>query len=215
MTPVPLILRIACLLLAGFCLLTSPAGIYVCAVHGRWYTLAFECVVLLSSLGAVLTGLGKVRFGAAMSIFVTGSIVAAAAVLSEPTLVARVIQGGGGSAPASGPNLVPWVVARLGAGVGLVGISGLILLLRAPGVSLMLLAKGVLLGLPVLAAGALVVVPSLRAKLMALSPMPAVFLSVIGVAVLGVLVSLSAHCLIRAFEVGAQKGIDEARAARA
>lgn len=198
----PAFIRLACLLLSGFCLLTAPAGIYVAATTGRWYMVAFEAIVLLASVTGVLTGLGKLKNGPAMSMLVTGGVVGVCAVLSEPTFVSRIIQGGGGGGATIGPNLVPWIIARVLVGAALVGLAGLTLLLRKPKVSFPLLIKGVLLGLPVAAAGGAMLVPSIRAAVQGLPMVQSALLVVLGCFLFGALVSLSAHCLIRAFEVG-------------
>lgn len=201
----PTFIRLGCLILSGFCLLTAPGGMYIAATTGRWYMLAFEVIVLIASITGVLTGLGRLKSGPAMSMFATGGVVGVCAVLSEPNFVSRVVQGGGGQTSA-GFNLVPWIVARVLVGGGLVGLAGLTLLLRRARVSLPLLVKGVLLGLPVVCGAGAMLVPSVRAAVQSLSMVQSALLVVFGCFLVGALVSLSGHCLIRAFEVGVEDG---------
>lgn len=204
----PKFILVLCVLLSGFCLLTAPAGIYVAGTSGLGYVVAFEFVVLLAAAMGVLTGLGKLKSGPAMSMLCTGGVVFAGAVLSEPRLVARVLQGGSGGAATGGVDLTPWVIARVICGLGLCGLAALTLLLRRPGVSFPLLVRGTLLGLPVLAVLAALLIDRTRAMLADLSPIPSALLAVFGCLLMVALVSVSAHCIIRAFEVGIQAGRD-------
>lgn len=201
-TPRPILMLT--LLASLFCVITALGGIVLASIGQRWYMLAFEVCVLVTSVCGVLLGLGKLRAGPAMSIVCVGGVTLVGSILAEPAIVARVVQGSTSVIPPiAGVNIVPWVYARVLIGLGLVALAGLTVLLRKPRVSLPLLVKGVLLGLPVAASGAFVVVPGLRSMVLSLPTLGQIILAIVGFFVIGALVSLSGHCLIRAFEVGA------------
>lgn len=202
----PALLRWPAVLIAWFCALSPLGGGFIAFNEQRWYMLAFEVVVFLTASTALATNLRRGRGGQAMCMFVLGGVVGSAAVLSEPSIATRLIQGGSGSGAATGFDVLPWALARIACGLVLVGLACLTVLSRRPRTSLLLLAKGAGLGLPVLAAAALFLIPSARTQILNLPLIPSVLLVIFGSAVAGVLISLSAHCLIRAFEVGVDAG---------
>lgn len=214
MAPPPRIISLLALLASLFCALTALAGIPLAAMDQRWYMLAFEVVVLVSSSIGVLQGLGRVQTGPAIGMLCNGGVVCVAAILSEPTLVANVMQGSRNPIPPLlGISILPWILARLGTGAALIALSGLTVLLRKPGESFPLLVRGVLAGAPVVALAAAMVLPAVRGRFLALPGLAQVMLFIVGVFVVGVLVSISGHCIIRAFEIGAVSEPDPRRKA--
>jgi len=202
----PALLCWPAVLIAWFCALSPLGGGFIAFNEQRWYMLAFEVVVFLTASTALATNLRRGRSGQAMCMFVLGGVVGSAAVLSEPSIATRLIQGGSGSGTATGFDVLPWALARIACGMVLVGLAWLTVLTRRPRASLVLLVKGAALGLPVLTAAAMFLIPAARTQILNLSLIPSVLLVIFGTAVAGVLVSLSAHCLIRAFEVGVDAG---------
>lgn len=200
----PRFILLIVLLIAAFGVLTSLAGIPLAFIAHRWYLLAFEAVVLVSCLSGVMLGAGRFPSGHALGMLSIGGVMVITGALSEPALVARFIQGGTSAAqPVAGVNIVPWLLARIGLGMALIALSGLIVLMRRPGLSLPLLIKGMLFGAPVLAVGVVFVSPSLRGRLTNLPDIAQVLLAIVGAAVIGTLITISGHCIIRAFEIGA------------
>ncbi len=190
------------LLISLACLLTAPGGIVLGVIGANWFLVAFEAVAFFSSVFGLLTAIGRFREAPALSLFCAGGSIMVAAMLAEPALVSRVLQGGT-TAPAviAGIPIAPFAIGRILAGALLVLLSAMTVLSRRPRQSLAYLVRGIVLGAPVAALGAVVLSARLRGMLPSLPGPLSVMLGVIGFFVVGALISLSAHNLIRAFEV--------------
>ncbi len=202
MTQPPRLLLILVLLISLVCALSAIGGVVLAVLGDAWFLLAFEVVVLLASGMGLMIGLGKLRDAPALGTFCIGGCVLVAAVLSEPTLMARVLQGGS-SAPKTiaGVNMLHWSLARICAGATLIIISALLVLSRRPAASIPFLVRSILFGLPVVATLSVLVAPPVRSTLVALPLAAIVAIVIAAFFVLGALFSVSAHNLIRAFEV--------------
>lgn len=199
------ILRIL-LVLAIFCIISALGGIVVAARGQQWYMLAFEVIVLITAVPCLLLALRPAAGGHAMAMFCLGGVVGVTAALIDPNLVKAIIQRQSPNLqPVGGVNILPWLLARFAVG-GLLGVlSALSILIRRPAKSFPLLAKGILFGLPVAAAAAVVVIPSMRGKLIGLPPVGLIVLAIAGTVILGALISISGHLIIRAFAVGLEE----------
>ncbi len=212
MTTTPKIILRLMLAISLFCFASALAGMLIAFKGQSWYMLAFEVVVLISAVPGVMIGAGRVRSGHAMGMLCLGGVIGITAVLIDPELMKALIQRQTPKVdPVWGVNILPWILARLAAGVLLVGMSALTALLRKPGRSFPLLAKGMAFALPLLVCGGLVLVPSMRGKLAALSPVSLIVIAIAGTAILSVLIAASGHLIIRAFQVGIT---DDGEAAR-
>lgn len=203
MPPTPKMLLLPVLLISALCLLSAIGGIVLGVRGGAWFLLAFEVVVLIAAFMGVLVGVGRFRDAPALATLCVGGCVFIAAVLSEPTFVARVLQGSASAAQTiAGVNLRAWALGRIGAGACLIGIAGLMVLVRWPSRSLPFLIRGALLGAPVVASLGVLVVPSIRAGLIGLPLTAIVSIVIVAFFVLGALFSASVQNLILAFDVG-------------
>lgn len=202
MPPTPRFLLVIVLLASGACALSALGGIALGVLGAAWFLLAFEVIVLLAGIMGVLVGIGRFRDAPALATLCVGGCVLVAAVLSEPTFVARLLQGSAGAAQTiAGVSLLPWALARAATGAGLIAVSALIVLSRRPAQSAPFLLRGVLYGAPVFAILAALVVPSVRGSLSGLPLSAIVAIAIAGFFVLGALFSVSVHNIIRAFEV--------------
>lgn len=202
MPPTPRFLLVLVLLASAACVLTALGGVALGVLGSAWFLLAFEIIVLMAGLMGVLVGLGRFRDAPALATLCVGGCVFVAAVLSEPTFVARVLQGSSGAAQSiAGFNLRPWALGRAGLGACLMVVSALIVLSRRPSLSLPFLIRGVLYGAPVLAILAALFVPPVRAALSGLPLSAIVAIAIVGFFVLGAFFSISVQNIIRAFEV--------------
>jgi hypothetical protein len=200
----PRTILVAVLLSSLLAALAAAGGIVLAARDRHWYMVAFQCVAFIASVMGVLIGANRIRTGQAIGMFCTGGVVSVAAVLSQPSIVGDLLEKKTiPTAMVAGVDIVPFAAGVVAIGAGLAWLSGLTVLMRRPTESFRLLIKGVLAGLPaVLAVGAMVV-PTVRSTLVGLNPLAQTILVIVGTAVLGVLVSISGHCIIRAFEIGA------------
>lgn len=205
MNQTPTIILRLFLVLAAYCLATAAAGVFVAWRGQQWYVLTFEVVVVLSALPCIGLAAKRGRPGHALGMLCLGGVVFITAALADPELVKAMIQRQTPRMQAvGGVSLMPWILSHIVVGVGLIGLSGLTVLLRRPGRSFGLLAKGIALSLPVLACGAAVVAPSVRGKIFALPAVLQIVLAIAGTAILAALVAASGHLIIRAFEIGAK-----------
>jgi hypothetical protein len=202
MPPTPRILLLIVLLISAVCALTAVGGIVLGILGSAWFLVAFEVVVLFAGAMGVLTGVGRFREAPALATLCVGGCVFVAAVLSEPTFVARLLQGSSGAAQTiAGVSLRPLALGRAGAGALLIALSALMVLSRRPALSLPFLIRSVLCGAPVVAALASMFVPPVRQALSGLPLSAIVAIAIVGFFVLGALFSVSVQNLIRAFEV--------------
>lgn len=200
----PRILVVALLVLSAVCAASALGGVALAVRGSNWFMLAFELVVLVNALFVVHAGLGRRPGGEATTALWAGGTVAVAAVLVEPTIATALVQGGvTGSRPGvAGVDLLPLALARFGAGVLMMGLAGLIVLMRRPGRSFRHVGLSLAFAIPLLALGAVVVVPGAR---QAIVGVPAPFNAMIAIVVFFAtiaLVSLAAHHAIRAIEIG-------------
>ncbi|MDX2114151.1 MAG: hypothetical protein SFZ24_00840 [Planctomycetota bacterium] len=212
-TRLPSTIALPALLTCAVVFLSALGGVALAASGSRWYFLAFEVVVLVVGLTGALTALHRLPSGPALSLLCTGGIVAAAAALSNPQMIAAAMRGQL-TAPdvLAGINIVPLLLARLAAGVALIGLSGLAVLTRQPARSTGLLTRGIVAGAPILAALAVIALPGPRGVLLGISPILLIPVAIISAFCLGILACISGHCFIRAFEVGVVPGGDSGRA---
>lgn len=192
------------LLLSGIVLVSALGGIVATALHKppMWFILMFEVVVAVTCVFGVLTGLGRFSEAPALSMMITGGIVVVAAVLSEPAVVLKLAGRGGSPVEMFGMTLVPFALARLGAGGAILLLSAITVLIRDPKRSLAYLLRAAILGAPVVLALGLAASGRGQAAIANLSQGVVFGLTVAAFFVLGGLFCASAHCLIRAFEVG-------------
>lgn len=190
--PPVLLLRLV-LLLAAATLLWALAGLVAGLVLQNYFLAGLEGVLAACCVVGVFTGLGRHNSGPAVAIASLAGAVGTCSVLGA-------LSSGG---VVMGVSVKLLLAGRLGVAAALLAIAGLVMLLRRPGVSAALLLKGALLGGPAVAAiGAYVFVAPLRAALHALHPVALAFVGSIAFLVLLGLLSLGAHCVIRAFETG-------------
>lgn len=208
------ILRL-CLLISGVCLLSAIAGAAVAAMQRPplWFLLMFEVAVAFACFFAVLTGLGRLREGPALSMLIASGALIVGAMLGEPALPLRMLGRTGSPVTVHGVAILPFAFARLLCGVAMGALAALTILRRRPGLSFGYLLRAAALGAPVALALGAMVVPAIRAKVSGLPPLAGFFAAVLGFFVLGGFFCASAHCLIRAFEVGQVDRIDAGRPA--
>ena len=171
----------------------------------------FEGVVLLSSVFALLTAVGRFPRGPGLSLLCCGGAIASLALLAEPTLVSRLFGASGRPLVIAGVKMAPLMYARIGVGVFLVATAAMIVWARRAERSVGYLIRSVLAFAPALIVLLLTPIPkpSFLAPLDrvtdAIASAPLVVGLVLTVVafflVLG-LVSAGGHCLIRSFEVG-------------
>lgn len=183
--------------------LVAAGGIVLAAIDRNWFMLAFQCVALVAASMGVLIGANRIRTGHAIGLLCTGAVVGVTSLLSEPSIVGDLLEKKTIPVAAiAGVNIVPFVAGLVAASVSLAALAGLIVLLRKPGQSFPLLVKGLLLAIPVAGACAAITLPTVRATLFNLNPLAQTILVIVGAFILGVLTSISGHCIIRAFEIG-------------
>lgn len=167
----------------------------IAAGQGQYFMLASQALVLVAGVFGVLSGLGRFGSGPALAAAcVGGSILTGVVVGGLETNVLPSLRGGG---------VFRYAVlgqAALAAAFG--AIAGLMILSRTPAKSVRLILTAGVVGAPVvlLAAAARL---GWVARFESMVP-PVVFqvVTLISGLVLIVLISISAHCVIRAFEIG-------------
>lgn len=193
----------AMVVLAAMTIKTNPMAAFV---------MALELVVVLAGVFGVLVGLGRIRTGQAVTLLCVG---AAGAVASQ---VGPLVVDG----QLAGVQLRPYALGRLALGAGLMLIAGLVVLSRKPGLSVPMLVKGVLWGTPLVAALAISmgvgplqsVKDSITTTLGGLPNVAQIVAALAAFAAFCVLVSASAHYIIRAFIVGVEAAEQREAAAR-
>lgn len=163
------------------------------------FPIGLEASVVACAAFGVLVGLGRFKDGRAITLLCIGGGVATASVMG-------VLSAGQAVFEAYQINLNPLRNARVAAGMVFVALAALEVLARRPAVSLPLLARGLIWGAPLAAAGALWMNGFLPARLAAMGQMPQIIIAVVSFVVFCVLISASAHYLIRAFAVGVEVG---------
>jgi hypothetical protein len=196
------------LLGAAVALSAGAMAVVSLAVAARpvWILFGFEVVVMLAGVIAVLFARGKFHEAQGMTLLCIAGTVFAGSVLGWLS-VNGALQVKNTDVPVS---LKMWLLARLGcAGVFALAAAGVVLTRRRE--SRPYLVRAVLTGTPLVLIGAGIMLTRHQLAAMAAGVHPVV--SIFVVCILGLvgiaLASISGHCLIRAFEVGAEDGSRE------
>lgn len=201
MKPSPVPIRLLTLLIGVVSLLLAFGGVAVAlfAIESPiWGMLSFELVILVASLLAALTGLGRFSEGFGLACAVLGGCIAAAAVLGSLDAGTNLT-----AAASDLARLVrPVLLARVGMGSLLACCGGVAVLSRRPSEWKRFLL-GVVLTLPVVVLG----LAAATGKLKALLATTGGGSSILGLSVMFfggilsiVLLSVGGHLLITAFE---------------
>ncbi len=196
MVKTPVILLRTELVLSALAVISGLGLAVVALQHEFYFMLASELLIVVAGVFGVIAGLGRFAQGPALAAAcVAGCVITGAGVGGLESTVLP-------SFRSESTVLTASVLSRVGIAVLLGGVAGLMIVSRTPGRSTKYLVTGGLIGSPVLALGAawrlgLIArlqdgVPEIVFQIGAL---------VVGMAMI-VLVSISAHCVIRAFEVG-------------
>ena len=200
-TPPKAILGLA-FIISLVCGASALAGAALFLMSGQWFSFGFEVSVALACFFGVLAGLGKFKDAPAITLMCTGGALFVGATLAEPYIASRMV---GDALPATvvgGMSILPFALARLAAGLVMLGLAGAIVLLREPGRSLPLFFKGVAFGIPVVVALGALAVPGIRNAALGASVVLKLPLGIAAGVVLGALLSISGHCIINAFVAG-------------
>jgi len=190
-------------LLAALIALSAVGGIVLGVIGRQWFLIAFDTVVLVTCGFASLLALGRFRDAPALAALIGAGATFTGAVLVEPSVATRVIQGGGGATGTviAGIPLIPLALARVGASFALGALGVLIALSRRPKQSIAYLVRAAILALPLAALAAAALVPAARQWANNLPGAVTVLAVIFGFFIFGALFAASVHCLIRAFEV--------------
>jgi len=183
---------------------TSLVSFVVCvavaahaAMAAEAFIAAFAAVGALGCVFGMLIGFGRFRDGPSIALFCTALTLCAAG--AAYFIVGR---GSGYRLPAVGLRNGAAMFMLLGAAH--IGLAGLILLARNPRRSVPLFIKGVVFGIPVLAAAGAALAFPVQSFLGGLHPLVATAVVIVGFFAIVAFIAASAHCLIRAFEIGVQ-----------
>ncbi len=181
------------LVLSALVLLSAVAGATISLLNQpkpAWFALAFELTIIVAAAMGCLVGLGRFRQGPALALLCVAGSVAVGSLLGYVGDGRRLL----------GLNMMPSLAAReLAAGLLLASAAWLVLA-RDPTRTLPPLVKGLALGvLALAAAGGLW---AARAGLASIPDAVKLFLIVVLFLVFTVLVSISAHLVILAFQRG-------------
>lgn len=164
-----------------------------------WGSAGFLIIMLVATLFGVLLGLGKFRAGFGMAAFATAATILGGAIFAWRDLASNV-----GRDADIGPKLMPWLGFEAICALAILLAGGAAVLIRQPR-SWGMLVKGlaylvpaaILLGVGYVGLGKIPTEEGGRA--IALGVLLA------GGAIIGVLVSIGGHCVIRAFEITADE----------
>ncbi|MFG0274100.1 MAG: hypothetical protein ACF8QF_03490 [Phycisphaerales bacterium] len=189
--------------LSALVLATALPGAVMGFLAGNYFLGVLELVVILAAAMGIPIGLGRFNRGPAIAIACVAGGVA------TPTVLSGLSQLG----PLMGVEVRPWILGRLAISIVMLACAGLVLVARRPAQSVRYLVRAVALGAPVVVfAGLWWKVPAFRNAIDGLHPIANGLLwAVLGLIGL-VLVSVGAHCFIRAFEVGVEAGEEQAAA---
>ncbi|MEC9372729.1 MAG: hypothetical protein VYC34_02760, partial [Planctomycetota bacterium] len=194
----PRAILIVALIAAVLAAATTPIGVMRATSVEAWLALGFEVLILLAAVFGFLVGLGKFRASHAMALACVAGTIFVAGFMSF--FAAGQNEGGGGLAGRLRSDT--FTLGRIGLSLLFAALAGLVLISRKPGVSFSYLWRAAALGALPLAAMVALVLPSTRAAILDLPPVALAAAIFAGFFVLGGLASASAHCAIRAFEVG-------------
>lgn len=184
---------------SALALLSALAGLIGGVRVGNYFLVGLEVVVLTTGAMGILVGLGRFNFGPAIAAACVGGGVA------TPSVLSYISQAPIGPLLGASPRLL--LAIRLLMGLLIFAAAAWVLLARCPERSLSLLVRGALAGAPVaIFASLYALLPGLRDAIAGLHIIAEGLLwSLLGLLGL-VLISISGHCLIRAFEVGVEAG---------
>lgn len=189
-------------MLASIAALAASAGGVGVALLGTpqilWASLGFSLIALVAALIGVLAGMGRFAGGYGMTGLCVGGTIAVAAGFAMLDFRSNL-----GSSATLARLVMPWVGVQLISAAAIVGGGGLAVLARRPA-SWGLIAKGLALLVPagaILAGGYLgrgLIPEGENGSVVALGVL------VVGGIIVGLLVSIGGHLLIRAFEFTAE-----------
>lgn len=190
-------------MLAGLVAMSAVGGIVLGAIGRQWFLIAFDSVVLVTCAFAALLALGRFRDAPALTTLIAAGATFTGAVLVEPSVATRFIQGGGGATGTviAGVPLIPLALARVAAAFALGALAVLLALSRRPRLSGAYLLRAAALGLPVALLAGAALAPGVRHWLQNLPGAVIVLVVIFGFFIFGGLFAVSVHNLIRAFEV--------------
>jgi len=197
--PTPKPILAAALLLSIALFVGTVFGFVRTIRDGAWLSIGFEGVLGVSAVIGVIGGLGGFRASHALTFASVGgaaivcgvmAFVSSGAAPGDPRLLIRAIASD------------PLTASRLVAGASMFGCAGLILLLRRPRESARRLAWAALLGAPPALCAIAMRIDPIRRAVLGLPPIVLAAIAFFGFFLLGGLVSVSLHNLIRAFEIG-------------
>lgn len=202
MPPTPKPILIAALVISALVGLTGVYGAWSAISSGAWFAIGFEIVLVAACVFGVLTGLGRFRESHAYALICVAGAVLVCACLAFIASDADVAANAQLGLLVRAMPRDPLTGARLAAAGLLAALAGLTLLVRTPRRSLRYLGLAAALGAgPVLAVVAFLN-PMIRGYASEIHTVALSVILFIGVLLVGGLASASAHCFIRAFEVG-------------
>lgn len=203
-------MRMLYLLAAALCLAGGLLGcaLGLLAVTGTvsamqtGFLIAFEVLVVIAGFFGLLAGLGRLPEGPNLAIFCMAGALVIAGLLIEPALMQRLRGVQASATSIAGLSLMPLAAAQLALGLLCVPLSALGTLSAGPRQARAMFVRGLILGLPVLAGLALVaflLTGRGRSMLAGLPPFVVALAIVLGMILLGGLLSASLHFVINAF----------------
>lgn len=203
--PLPKLVRLVvgalCVAVFLSALVTAAAGAFL-AVNTPWILIGFELVVIVAAVIGILLALGRLPEGQGLAILCVAGTFPFAAFCSWLSLAPTHELVLNPDKP--GVSLTTWAMARAGAGTLLGLIAAFAVLRRQPGRSIGYLLRAALAIAPVAILAAIMkLAPGiLRSAADALPDWLGAAIAVIGALLALVLISISAHCVIRSFEAG-------------
>jgi hypothetical protein len=195
-------------------LATTGAAVFL-AANTPWILIGFEAVVIVASIIGILFALGRVPEGQGLALLCVAGTFPFAAFCTWLSLAPTHELVLNPDKP--GVSLSTWAVARGGAGALLALIAAYAVLRRQPMVSIGYLIRAALAIAPVILIGGLIkLAPAVVQKVTDVLPdwLAAVIAVIAGLVAL-VLISVSAHCVIRSFEAGRTDELGTGQASRA
>jgi hypothetical protein len=195
-------------------LATTGTAVFL-AANTPWILIGFEAVVIVASIIGILFALGRVPEGQGLALLCVAGTFPFAAFCTWLSLAPTHELVLNPDKP--GVSLSTWAVARGGAGALLALIAAYAVLRRQPMVSIGYLIRAALAIAPVILIGGLIkLAPAVVQKVTDVLPdwLAAVIAVIAGLVAL-VLISVSAHCVIRSFEAGRTDELGNGQASQA